>query len=123
MAPAIPSITNRFNSLDDIGWYGSAYLLTLSATPLLYGKLYGFYTLKWVFLSAITLFEIGSLICATAPSSVALIVGRAIAGIGAAGIFSGAILIIAALVPLQKRPVYTALIAAMYGIAGVVGPL
>lgn len=123
MAPAIPAITNRFNSLDDIGWYGSAYLLTLSATPLLYGKLYAFYALKWIFLSAISLFELGSIICGIAPDSVTLIVGRAIAGIGAAGIFSGAILIIAALVPLQKRPIYTALIAAMYGIAGVVGPL
>lgn len=74
-------------------------------------------------MSAISLFELGSIICGIAPDSVTLIVGRAIAGIGAAGIFSGAILIIAALVPLQKRPIYTALIAAMYGIAGVVGPL
>jgi MFS family permease len=90
---------------------------------LLYGKLYAFYALKWVFISAVALFEIGSLICGAAPNSVALIVGRAIAGVGAAGIFSGAILIIAALVPLQKRPIYTGLIAAMYGIAGVGGPL
>jgi MFS family permease len=41
------------------------------------------------------IFEIGSLICAVAPSSTVLIVGRAIAGIGVAGIFSGAMVIIA----------------------------
>jgi MFS family permease len=72
---------------------------------------------------AISIFELGSLICAVAPNSTTLIVGRAIAGCGASGIFSGAILIIAATVPLNRRPAYTGLIAAMYGIAGVAGPL
>ena len=50
--------------------------------------------MKWGFLTAVVLFEIGSLICAVAPSSVVLIVGRAVAGTGVAGIFSGALVII-----------------------------
>lgn len=49
---------------------------------------------KWAYLIAIFVFEVGSLICAVAPSSTVLIVGRAIAGIGVAGIFSGALVII-----------------------------
>lgn len=53
----------------------------------------------------------------------ALIVGRAIAGFGSAGIFSGALLIIANSAPLQKRPVYIGICGAMYGIASVAGPL
>jgi MFS family permease len=48
---------------------------------------------KAVFLISIAIFEIGSLICAIAPSSSVFIVGRAIAGIGAGGIFSGAFVI------------------------------
>lgn len=48
---------------------------------LLYGKVYQFFSLKWTFLGAIALFELGSLICGTAPNSEALIVGRAIAGL------------------------------------------
>ncbi|KAK8066619.1 hypothetical protein PG997_013366 [Apiospora hydei] len=44
---------------------------------------------KWAFLLAIFLFEVGSLICAVAPTSAVLIAGRAIAGLGVAGIFSG----------------------------------
>ncbi|KAF2396144.1 MFS transporter [Trichodelitschia bisporula] len=123
IATAIPKITDHFHVLEDVGWYGSAYLLTLCAVPLLYGKLYAFYSLKAVFLSSVAWFEVGSLICGAAPTSTALIVGRAIAGVGAAGIFTGALLIIAATVPLQKRPAYTGLIGAMYGIAGVAGPL
>lgn len=63
------------------------------------------------------------MICGAAPSSVALIIGRAIAGVGTAGIFSGAMIIIAHSVPLRQRPMYTGIIGAMYGLASVAGPL
>jgi len=71
----------------------------------------------------VCIFEIGSAICGAAPNSPAFIIGRAIAGLGASGIFSGAILIIANTIPLRKRPIYTGLVGAMYGIASVAGPL
>lgn len=54
-----------------------------------WGKVYKYFPLKISFLLAVFIFELGSLICGVAPSSVVLIVGRAIAGIGAAGIGSG----------------------------------
>ena len=123
IATAIPRITDQFQALDDVGWYGSAYLLTTCAFQLLFGKFYGNFNVKWVFLTALALFELGSLICGAAPSSVALIVGRAIAGLGSAGIFSGAQIICAYTVPLEKRAVYTGLIGGTYGIASVIGPL
>ncbi|KAG8525408.1 uncharacterized protein KY384_009052 [Bacidia gigantensis] len=99
IATAIPKITDYFKALDDVG------------------------CIKWVYLTAIFLFEIGSVICGAAPTSVALIVGRAVAGVGSAGIFSGALVIIAYSVPLVKRPIYTGLIGGMYGLASVAGPL
>jgi hypothetical protein len=95
IATAIPKITDRFNSVNDIGWYGSAYFLTSTALQPTFGKIYKVFPIKWVFLAAITVFEIGSLLCAVAPNSTALIVGRAVAGIGVGGIFSGALIIIA----------------------------
>jgi hypothetical protein len=101
----------------------SAYLLTTCAFQLFFGKLYTFFSIKWVFLIALVIFEIGSAICGAAPNSAALIIGRAIAGVGSAGIFSGAILIVAATVPLRQRPTYMGLIGGMYGIASVAGPL
>ncbi|KAJ7667073.1 putative MFS multidrug transporter [Mycena rosella] len=123
IATAIPKITDQFQSLDDVGWYGSAYLLTTAAFQLLFGRFYSFLSIKWVYIGAISIFELGSLICGVAPSSKALIIGRAIAGLGSAGIFSGALIIVANTVPLGKRPMYSGLIGAMYGIASVVGPL
>ena len=123
IATAIPRITDQFKSLNDVGWYGSSYLLTTCALQLFFGKLYTFFKIKNVFLTAIFIFEVGSAVCGSAPSSKALIVGRAIAGVGSAGIFSGALVIIAYSVPLVKRPIYTGLVGAMYGIASVAGPL
>jgi MFS family permease len=109
--------------LPDVGWYGSAYLLTTAAFQLLFGKFYTFFSIKLVYLIAIGIFELGSLVCGVAPNSNALIVGRAIAGVGSAGVFSGALIIVAYSVPLQKRPMFSGFIGAMYGIASVAGPL
>ncbi|KAJ6561171.1 major facilitator superfamily domain-containing protein [Mycena vulgaris] len=123
LATALPKITDEFKSLDDVGWYGSAYLLATAATQLLFGKVYTFLPIKWVYVGAISMFEIGSLLCGAAPTSLVLILGRAVAGIGNAGIFSGAVVILAHTVPLAKRPLYTGLAGAMFGIANVAGPL
>ncbi|KAI9730555.1 MAG: hypothetical protein M1834_005796 [Cirrosporium novae-zelandiae] len=123
VATAIPSITDEFNSLGDVGWYASAYLLTSCGFQLLFGKIYTFYSPKWVFLATVALFEIGSAICGAAPNSTSFIIGRAIAGIGSSGTFSGAIVIIVHCFPLHKRPLYSGLLGAMSGIASVAGPL
>ncbi|EOA92213.1 hypothetical protein ACJQWK_03640 [Exserohilum turcicum] len=123
MGPAIPAITNTFNSIDDIGWYGSAYMLTAAGFILLYGRVYTFFSTKAVFLSGIVLFEVGSVICGAATSSTMLIIGRAIAGLGSSGIFTGAILIMLNTVPLEKRPMLQGLFGACFGVASVAGPL
>ncbi|KAL4812088.1 MFS general substrate transporter [Aspergillus spinulosporus] len=123
MAVAIPKITDQFHALNDVGWYASSYLLTTCSFQLLYGKFYTFFNIKWVFLTALFIFELGSLICGVAPTSTVLIVGRAIAGLGSAGIFTGALVTVAHTVPLEKRPIFFGLIGGMYGIASVAGPL
>ncbi|KIM37698.1 hypothetical protein M413DRAFT_448229 [Hebeloma cylindrosporum] len=123
IATAIPRITDKFHSVKDIGWYGAAYFLTSTSLQPSFGRFYKTFSVKGTFLSAIFIFEIGSLICALAPTSIALIVGRAIAGIGVGGLFSGALVIMAHSMPLQKRPIVFGLIGGMFGLASVAGPL
>ncbi|RYO21115.1 Efflux pump [Alternaria arborescens] len=94
IATAIPAITNTYGSIADIGWYGSGYMLTCAIFNPLFGKIYQLY----------------------------IIVGRAIAGIGAAGIQCGAVMIIVPLVPLRKRPVFTSFFGLAFGVSSVLGP-
>lgn len=119
----MPQITDDFNSFGDVGWYASSFLLTASAFCLLLGRIYSFYSPKWVYLILIAVFEIGSLICAVAPNSITFIVGRAIAGLGSAGIMQGSIVLLMYAAPLDKRPMYTGFVGAIFGVASVAGPL
>ncbi|KAK7570630.1 hypothetical protein V3481_019176 [Fusarium oxysporum f. sp. vasinfectum] len=123
IATAIPKITDEFHTLDDVSWYGSAFFMCVGGFQSAWGKAYKFFPLKPSYLLSILIFEVGSLICGVAPSSTALIVGRAIAGVGAAGIGSGSYTLIAFSVPQPRRPIFTGIIGASYGIASVVGPL
>ena len=90
---------------------------------MLWANIFTHFSLKWSYLCAIMIFEVGSLVCATAHNSTDLIVGRAVSGLGSAGIFSGSFIIIACSVPLIKRSKYLAVLGSMYGIASVAGPL
>lgn len=123
IATAIPRITTAFNSLGDVGWYGSSYLLTTCSLQPSFGKVYTYFDVKWTYLFALILFEVGSVICAAARDSPMFIVGRAVAGAGAAALFSGGMTIVGYSVALRKRPIYIAVLASMFGIASVVGPI
>lgn len=59
---------------------------------------------QYTFLTFLAIFELGSLLCGVALSSDMLIVGRAVAGMGSSGLMNGALTILAACVPLDKRP-------------------
>jgi MFS family permease len=123
IATAIPAITNTFDSISDIGWYGSAYMLTCAIFNPLFGNIYRFYDTKWTFVTSVVIFEAGSALCGAAPSSAVFIVGRAVAGIGAAGITCGSIMIVVGLVPLHKRPVYSSFFGMAFGVSSVLGPV
>ncbi|KAL8300331.1 hypothetical protein RB593_009941 [Gaeumannomyces tritici] len=123
VATAVPSITAEFRSFEDIGWYAAAFFITLAAFQSLWGRAYKHFDLKLVFLTTVLLFELGSLICGVAPTSLTLIVGRAVAGLGGAGVTGGIYTIVAFIVPPAKVPTYIGFVGAVFSVASVAGPL
>ncbi|KAK3301020.1 major facilitator superfamily domain-containing protein [Chaetomium fimeti] len=123
ISTAIPYITHEFQSTPDIGWYGSAYLLTACAFQPLFGRIFMLFSIKKAYLAAMFLFEIGSLLCGVASNSITLIVGRAIAGLGSAGILTGSFVVVAAAIPLRSRPIFMAVVGTMFGVGATTGPL
>ncbi|KAJ5693234.1 hypothetical protein N7462_002657 [Penicillium macrosclerotiorum] len=120
---AIPSITTHFHSLDDIGWYGGAYQITGACLQPLTGRIYTNFSSKWTFLGFFFFFELGSLICALATSSKMLIIARAVAGIGSAGLINGILTIVTASVPLHKSPPLIGAIISISQLGVILGPL
>lgn len=123
LATAVPAITNHFGSIVDIGWYASSYRLTSCSLQFMFGKFYSLFSVKVVFLVALAIFEAGSLIAATAASSKALILGRAVSGMGSAGIIQGIFTTVTQCVPLRKRSLYGGLGAGVEETASIVAPL
>lgn len=109
--------------MDDIGWYGSAFFLTLAAFQSAWGHIYKGFSLRVSFLIAIAIFEIGSLVCALAPNSIALIIGRAIQGMGGAGLTGGCYTIAAFVAPPEKVPILIGLLGSTFSVASIAGPL
>lgn len=120
---AVPTISKDFNSFGDIAWYEAGFLFPLCVFQLTFGRIYTYYSTKWVLVINVAIFEIGSLVCATAPSSKALIVGRVITGIGAAAIPPGCFILISFLVPIQSRPKYIGSLGSVFGISSILGPI
>lgn len=120
---AIPRITTDFQSLGDVAWYGTAYLLTVTAFQPIFGSFYKFFNTSAVYKISIIIFEVGSVLCAAAPSSIAFIIGRAIAGLGPAGILQGALSTISHIVPLEKRPLYMGVVISVFAVTVCAGPL
>ncbi|GFF50517.1 putative HC-toxin efflux carrier TOXA [Aspergillus udagawae] len=123
LATAIPQITSDFKSLNDIGWYGSSYLIAQMALLPTCGRLYAFYNIKWVYCISLAVFEIGSIVSAVAPNSMTLIIGRAISGLGAAGLVSGTTTILSYCVSLKKQAMLSPIVLGMYNIGSAIGPL
>ncbi|KAI1562597.1 AraJ Arabinose efflux permease, partial [Pyrenophora tritici-repentis] len=120
---AIPYITDEFNSLLNVGWYGSAYQLVCATLQPLTGTMYARLNSKVLFLTFFTIFMGGSAICGAAQSSVMLILGRAVAGFGAAGIMNGGFTMLNSCVSPQQRPGMLGIMMTFGNLGAAAGPL
>ncbi|KAL7006650.1 hypothetical protein EMMF5_003817 [Cystobasidiomycetes sp. EMM_F5] len=123
LATALPEIVTTFNSLDSVTWVSGGFILAQTGLMTTFGQVTALYVPKYVFISAIIVFEIGSLLAGVAPNIDVLILGRAITGAGAAGLMVSMITIMTEMIPLHKRAAYMGIFGSVFGLASVVGPL
>jgi len=124
VGPALPAIKQAFNA-DDRGltWVFTIYvLLNLVGTPFI-ARLSDLFGRRTIYTFSVSLFAIGSLLVASAPSFTILLIGRAIQGFGAGGIFPVASAVIGDTFPPEKRGSALGLIGAVFGIAFLLGPI
>src|SRR5690348_1880713 len=123
VATALPTIGRHFGELEQLSWVVTAYLLTGTAVTPLYGKLSDIYGRRSVMLAAITIFVAGSVACAIAPSMLALVLGRALQGLGGGGLMALSQTIIADIVSPRERGRYQGYIGAVFATSSVGGPV
>jgi hypothetical protein len=85
VADVQPVIVTHFNDVGKLSWLSVAFLIGAAATNLVWGKIFGQFNAKWTYIFCVALFEAGSALCGGAPTINALIVGRAICGVGGSG--------------------------------------
>jgi MFS family permease len=88
-----------------------------------FGRLCSLFPLKIVFHFSNALLIIGSIICATAPTSEVLILGRAVQGWGGAGIFSSTITMYGFVVSKKHMPLFISVLGSVYIVASILGPV
>ncbi|MDT7581822.1 MAG: hypothetical protein QOK35_3086, partial [Pseudonocardiales bacterium] len=123
VATSIRTIADDLDGLSLQAWATTAYLITGTITTPLYGKLSDLYGRKPLFLTAITIFVLGSVACAFATSMYQLAAFRALQGLGAGGLFSLALTIIGDIVAPRERARYQGYFVAVFGTSSVLGPV
>jgi EmrB/QacA subfamily drug resistance transporter len=123
VSTALPTIVGDLGGLEHLSWVVTSYLLATTASTPLYGKLGDMYGRKPVFLVAIVIFLVGSVLSGLSQTMGELIAFRAVQGLGAGGLMVGAQAIIADVVPPRDRGRYMGLIGSVFAVASVAGPL
>jgi EmrB/QacA subfamily drug resistance transporter len=123
VATSSRTIADDLNGLSIQAWVTTAYLITSTITTPLYGKLSDIYGRKPFFAAAISIFVVGSLLCAFSTSMYMLAGFRAVQGLGAGGLFSLALAIVGDVVSPRERAKYQGYFLAVFGTSSVLGPV
>jgi len=123
VAPALATIGRTLGDVENLSWVVTAYLLANTVATPLFGKLSDIHGRRRMMLVAIVIFIVGSVACALAPNMPALIVSRALQGIGGGGILPIAHTIIGDMVTPRERPRYQSYTSIMFMAASIIGPV
>ena len=132
VSTALPRIVADLHGLDRFTWVATAYLVASTALVPIYGKLADTYSRRTIEIVAVSVFLLGSMLCGLAgefgtlpllgDGMTQLIVFRAVQGLGGAGLFAMAFIVIADLFPPAERGRYQGFVGAVFGTSSVLGP-
>lgn len=120
---AMRTIADDLKGLELQAWVTTAYLITSTIATPIYGKLGDIFGRRRLFIIAISIFLLGSVLCGFALDMYQLAAYRAVQGIGAGGLFSLAITVLADIVPPRERARYQGMFLAVFGTSSVLGPV
>lgn len=123
IATAMPTIVSQLGGLESYSWVFAIYMLTSTTMGPIFGKLSDIYGRRPIYMAAIILFSLGSLLCGFAQSMGQLIAARAVQGIGAGGLMPLAFIIVGDIFTLEQRAKVQGLFSGVWGVSSVVGPL
>ncbi|WP_062215243.1 MDR family MFS transporter [Streptomyces sp. NBRC 109706] len=123
ISTALPTVVGDLGGLNHFSWVVTVYLLAMSASTPIWGKLGDLYGRKGAYMSSVVVFLIGSILCGMAQDMTQLIVFRALQGLGAGGLMVGALSVIGVLVAPTERGRVQSIVAMMLPVAFVGGPL
>ena len=122
-ATALPTIVGDLGGVEHMQWVETAYILAVTITMPVYGKIGDLYGRKYLFIIALSVFIVGSATCGFATSMDGLIAGRAVEGLGGGGLIILAQATIADIIPPRQRGKYMGVMGSVFAVSTVIGPI
>ena len=123
VSTAMPTIVAKLGGLELYSWVFSIYMLTSALTTPVFGKLADLCSRRRLMLVGVAIFVAGSTLCGAAQNMEALILFRAIQGLGGGAIYALSFIVVGVLYPPQQRAKMQGIISGIWGIAAILGPL
>jgi EmrB/QacA subfamily drug resistance transporter len=123
VSTAMPTIVAKLGGLELYSWVFSVYMLTSALTTPVFGKLADLFSQRRLMLVGVGIFVLGSTLCGAAQSMKALILFRAIQGLGGGAIYALSFIVVGVLYPPQERAKMQGIISGIWGVAAILGPL
>ncbi len=122
LASALPSIGREFGDVHNLPWLITAYLIANTSVTTLYGKISDIHGRRTTLMISISMYMLGSLVCALAPNMFVLILGRVLHGLGGGGLTSTGMVVLGDIAAPKDRGKYYGYFSATYTTAGACGP-
>src|SRR3954463_2799899 len=122
LASALPTIGREYGEVHNLPWLVTAYLIANTSITALYGKISDIRGRRFTLMIAISLYMLGSLVCALAPNIYVLILGRVLHGFGGGGLTSTGMVVLGDIAAPKDRGKYYGYFSITYPTAGACGP-